>query len=134
MIDRYITPVLVVCSALVPFVLLVRGGIRGLRTLEPGKKRDVLIGAIGIVALNLGVYLAFSLWKGRFVPLSDLPTLLPWLLNLVPLLVLALVRRWIAIGALCVFGGLLAWAFLAGVLFYMSCLLVGALGMVTGSW
>jgi hypothetical protein len=130
----FLTMLLVLFAILAPLALLVWLAKRALEGLERGKKREYLLGAAGIVALNLGLYLVFSLLQQRPIALADLAVWLPWVVNLVPILILALVRRWVAIGALALLGFLLAWAFLAGVLFFMSCILVGVFGSALGQW
>lgn len=130
----WITTLLVILSIVAPLVALVWLAARSLAGLERGKRREFLLGAAGIVALNLGLYLGVSLFERRAIALAELPVWLPWVANLVPILILAFIRRWIAIGALAVLGFLLAWATLAGVLFFMSCILVGVFGVVFGYW
>jgi hypothetical protein len=128
------TPLLVLFSVLAPLVALLSIARRALAGLGRVQKREFLLGAAGIAALNLGLYLVFSLIERRPIALDELPVWLPWVANLAPILILAFVRRWVAIGALALLGFLVAWAFLAGVLFLMGCILVGALGSAFGYW
>ena len=134
MSGEMVTMLIVLVAIVAPLVLLIWIARLALNGLERGKRREALLGAAGIVALNLGLYLATSAVEGRAIDLDELPVWLPWVVNLVPLLVFALVRRWVAIGALALIGFLVAWAFLAGVLFFMSCLLVGVFGSAFGYW
>jgi hypothetical protein len=134
MSGELVTMLLVLFAIVAPLVLLIWLARRALAGLERGQRRAFTLGAAGIVALNLGLYLAFSLVEGRAIALDELPVWLPWVVNLAPILILALVRRWVAIGALAVLGFLLAWAFLAGVLFFMGCLVVGVFVSAFGSW
>jgi hypothetical protein len=129
-----VTMLLILFAIVAPLVLLIWLARLALAGLERAQKRQFLLGAAGIAALNLGLYLATSLVEGRAIALADLPVWLPWVVNLAPILILAFVRRWVAIGALAVLGFLLAWAFLAGVLFFMGCFLVGALSSAFGYW
>ena len=134
MSGEFATILLFILSILVPLVALIWIGARALAGLEPGKRCEFLLGAVGIVALNLGLYLALSLSEQRTIALSEIPVWLPWVANLVPILILAFVRRWVAIGALALIGFLLAWAFLAGVLFFVGCIVIGVFGSALGYW
>ena len=133
MSGEFATILLVGFAILTPLVALIWISARSLAGLEPGKRCEFALGAVGIVALNMGLYLALSLSEQRTIALAEIPVWLPWIANLAPVLILAFVRRWVAIGALAVIGFLLAWAFLAGVLFFMGCVLVGVYISVFGT-
>jgi hypothetical protein len=132
-------------TILLPLVLLVWFYWHLAKKTDPEKRREASLGFFGALFFNLCLILVilaldqldldWDTTPGWLRPgMGFLRLGLPWAANLVPLVLFAIFRRQIALGAIGFFGFLVAWAILAGVLFFASCLVFLSLAMVLSAF
>lgn len=125
-------------AVLGPLIWLQEQGSKVLEgwNLSDHERQDFFIGFWGVIILNVFLYLLSLVLQGDSTPpetRAKISLALPWVVNLALLIFFAFYRRWIAQGALALVGFLLVWVILAGVFFFVGCLILGGVASLFAS-